>query len=87
MTSRIAGFLGIAGCVIFWVGMFILGSLRESYSHAVNDISELGAIGTPKAAVWNVVGFIVPGLCLAIVGRAIVDTIDTEDDQDRLRFA
>jgi hypothetical membrane protein len=78
MNSRIAGFLGIAGCGIFWVGMLILGSLRESYSQAVNDISELGAIGTPNGVVWNVMGFIVPGLCLAIVGRAIVDMIDTK---------
>jgi hypothetical membrane protein len=78
MNSRIAGFLGIAGCVIFWVGMLILGSLRQSYSQTLNDISELGAIGTPNAAVWNVLGFIFPGLCLAIVGRAIVDTIDTK---------
>ena len=76
INNRIAGILGIVGCVIFWVGMFILGSLRESYSQAINDISELGAIGTPNAALWNVVGFIVPGLCLAVVGRAIADTTD-----------
>ena len=78
INSRIAGILGIVGCVIFWVGMLILGSLRESYSQAINDISELGAIGTPNAALWNVLGFIVPGLCLAVVGRAIADTIDTQ---------
>jgi len=76
INSRIAGILGIVGCVIFWVGMLILGSLRESYSQAINDISELGAIGTPNAGLWNVLGFIVPGLCLAVVGRAIADTTD-----------
>jgi len=75
-NQRWAGILGIAGCAIFWVALIILGSLRASYSQSVNDISELGAIGTPNAAVWNVVGFIVPGLCLAVVGKAIVDTID-----------
>lgn len=78
MNSRIAGILGIAGCVVFWVGMLILGSLRESYSQAANDISELGAIGTPNAVVWNVVGFMVPGFCLAVVGRAVADRIDTK---------
>ena len=77
INSRIAGILGIAGAVVFWVGMLIFGSLRESYSQSVNDISELGAIGTPNAALWNVVGFVVPGFCLAVVGRAIADTIDT----------
>ena len=78
MKNRIAGILGVVGCVVFWAGLLILGSLRESYSQAVNDISELGAIGTQNAAVWNVMGFIIPGLCLAVVGRAIADTIDTK---------
>ncbi len=78
MNRRIAGILGVAGCVVFWAGLLILGSLRESYSQAVNNISELGAIGTPNAAVWNVIGFIIPGLCLAVVGRAIAGTIDTK---------
>ncbi len=77
INSRIAGILGIAGCGVFWAGMFILGSLRDSYSQSVNDISELGAIGTANAVVWNLVGFIVPGLCLAVAGRAIAGTIDT----------
>src|SRR5262249_20834516 len=77
VSNRGAGILGIAGCAVFWVGMIILGSLRDSYSQSVNDISELGAIGTSNAALWNVVGFIVPGLCLAVVGRAIAGVIDT----------
>jgi hypothetical membrane protein len=55
--------------------MFILGSFRESYSQSVNDVSELGAIGTSNATLWNVVGFIIPGLCLAVVGRALARTI------------
>jgi hypothetical membrane protein len=78
VNTRGAAILGIAGCFLFWVGMIILGSLRESYFQSVNDISELGAIGTPNAAVWNVVGFIVPGLFLIVVSRAIVDAIDAK---------
>jgi hypothetical protein len=40
----------MVGCVIFWVGMLILGSLRESYSQAINDISEcLAVLGTAIA--------------------------------------
>jgi hypothetical membrane protein len=77
VNNRGAGILGIAGVVVFWVGMIILGSLRDSYSQSVNDISELGALGTPNATVWNVLGFIIPGFCLAVVGRAIADAINT----------
>jgi hypothetical membrane protein len=36
-----------------------------------NTISELGAIGTPNATLWNVFGFVVPGILLAVTGAAI----------------
>ena len=75
VKNRRAGILGIAGCVVFWAAMIIFGSLRPSYSQSLNDISELGAIGTPNAAAWNVVGFIIPGLCLAIAGMGVADAI------------
>jgi hypothetical membrane protein len=74
VNSRNAGFLGIGACVVFWLALFILGSLRPSYSQSTNNISELGAIGTPNATLWNIVGFIIPGLCLAIAGRTIADS-------------
>lgn len=76
LNSRNAGLLGVAVCIIFWVAMLILGALRPSYSQLVNDISELGAIGTPNAIVWNIVGFIIPGLCLALVGERLALVID-----------
>jgi hypothetical membrane protein len=74
----VSGFLGIAACVEFWGASFVLGALRPSYSHSVNTISELGARGTPNATVWNVVGFIVPGLLLALAGGAIAHSIGRE---------
>jgi len=77
VNHRSAGIIGFAGCFIFWVGLFVFGGLRNSYSHLVNDISELGAIGTPNASAWNVLGFVIPGLCLAVAGRAIADAAGT----------
>ena len=77
-NTRVSGFLGIAACVEFWGASFVLGALRPSYSHSVNTISELGARGTPNAAVWNIVGFIVPGLLLALVGGVIAQSIGRE---------
>ena len=77
VSSRKAGFLGVATCVVFWLALLILGSLRPAYSQSINDISELGAIGTPNATLWNIVAFIVPGLCLAVVGRVIADSVKT----------
>ena len=77
VNSRNAGFLGGATCVVFWLALLILGSLRPAYSQSINDISELGAIGTPNAMLWNIVGFIIPGMCLAVVGRAIANSANT----------
>ena len=79
MTNpRVSGFLGIAACVEFWGASFVLGALRPSYSHSVNTISELGARGTPNATMWNIVGFIVPGLLFALAGGAIALSIGRE---------
>jgi hypothetical membrane protein len=78
VNDRNAGIVGVAACVIFWTGMLVLGALRPSYSQWTNDISELGAIGTPNAVVWNIVGFIIPGLCLAFVSRRLGIAIDSE---------
>ena len=74
-STRVSGLLGIAACVEFWAASFVLGALRPSYSHSVNTISELGARGTPNATVWNIVGFMVPGVLLALVGGVIAHSI------------
>lgn len=78
LNRRNAGILGVAACVVFWVALLILGALRPSYSQVANDISELGALGTRNAVVWNIVGFIVPGLCLALTSWRLTVVIDEE---------
>jgi len=74
MNQRLLGCLGIGAWVLFWTASVALAALRPSYSHVVNTISELGAVGTPHAFVWNVLGFIIPGVLLAISGAAIART-------------
>ena len=69
--SRPTGYFGLGACIWFWLASFVFGALRSGYSHAVNTISELGALGTPHAWLWNLLGFIVTGLLLAVVGNAI----------------
>jgi hypothetical membrane protein len=55
--------------------MLVFAALRPSYSHSVNAVSELGAIGSPNALGWNLIGFVAPGLLLAIAGGAIAASI------------
>ena len=56
--------------------MLVIGAMRPGYSQSTDAISELGARGTSNAALWNIFGFIVPGLLLAGAGKAIVDSAD-----------
>jgi len=72
---RRLAFVGLAAWVLFWGASFVLGAMRPGYSHVVNEISELGAIGTPHAVYWNVFGFMLPGLLIAISGAAIARAV------------
>jgi hypothetical membrane protein len=83
MNSRRIGFLGIGAWVLFWSASVVLGAFRPSYSHVANTISELGAVGTPYATAWNVLGFIIPGALLAIVGAAIARAANTTPSLSR----
>ncbi len=51
-----------AGCVI------VFGSALEGYSQTLHPIALLGAQGIAHAPVFNLVGFVLPGLLLAFVG-------------------
>ena len=74
MNRRSIGLLGVGAWILFWSASVVFGALRPSYSPVANTVSELGAIGTPHATLWNVFGFVVPGTLLAVVGAAIAGT-------------
>jgi hypothetical membrane protein len=78
ITSRNAGFLGIGACAVFWSAVMVFGALRPTYSHSANTISELGALGTSNATLGNLVGFIGPGLLLAVAGSAIAVSVNSK---------
>ncbi|HQZ37522.1 MAG TPA: DUF998 domain-containing protein [Vicinamibacterales bacterium] len=76
MTERVAGGIGIAACAVFWVALFAFGASRTDYSHFHKAVSELGVLGAPHALAWNLIGFIVPGLLLALFGAGLATAID-----------
>ena len=84
MNRRLIGFFGMAAWVMFWAASAVLAALRPSYSHVVNTISELGAVATPHATMWNVLGFIIPGTLLAIVGATIARAANAEPSLSRI---
>ena len=68
---RKAAFLAIVSP--FWfLGVYLLVSSRNpTFSHRIDPISTLGSLGQPGAAVWNVLGFMLPGLVIAGLGLRI----------------
>ncbi|MGH2543857.1 MAG: DUF998 domain-containing protein [Ardenticatenaceae bacterium] len=46
----------------------IMSSARPEYSHTTDAISELGSLDAPNLWAWNVLGYILPGLLIALLG-------------------
>ena len=76
MTERVASRIGVTAFVVFWVALLAFGASRTDYSHLHKAVSELGVFGAPHALAWNIVGFIVPGLLLALCGAGLATAID-----------
>lgn len=76
MTERVAGGIGISAFALFWVALFAFAASRPDYSHLHKAVSELGVIGAPHALAWNLIGFIVPGLLIALSGAGLATAID-----------
>lgn len=72
MSRKLIASLGILANLMFWPLMFVMASVRPDYSHLHQAISELGSIGAPRMWVWNVFGYIIPGLLLAAFGWGLV---------------
>lgn len=73
---RLANYAGFAAFIIFWTALFAVASLDPDYSQTTNAVSELGVFGAPNALLWNLVGFIVPGILLAFVGNRIAISLE-----------
>ncbi len=62
---------GAVGPALFSLVVVVSATLRPDYSHIVNFISELGATGTPQAALMNFGGFLPGGVLLAGFGVSL----------------
>lgn len=75
-NDRTAGAAGVAAVVVFWTALFVFAAAYPGYSHSHKAISELGALGAPHALLWNLFGFIVPGVLLSICGAGLATAIE-----------
>jgi len=79
MTERVAGAAGIAAVALFWTALFVFAASYPGYTHSHKAISELGAFGAPHALAWNLIGFIAPGVLLAICGAGLATAIEVSE--------
>ncbi len=76
LPFRLANYAGIAAFIIFWTALFAVASLDPTYSQKTKAVSELGVFGARNAFLWNLVGFIVPGILLSFVGTRIAISVE-----------
>ena len=69
---------GVAGPVVFALVVVFAASLRPEYSHIDQFISDLGATGSPHAAIMNYGGFVPAGLLVALFGLALSRVLPRE---------
>ena len=49
----------------------VMSARRPGYSHATDAISELGSLDAPDLWVWNVFGYLLPGVAIALLGMTL----------------
>lgn len=76
MTGKHSLLFGILATAIFWIALFVFAAIYPGYTHSHKAISELGAFAAPNALAWNLIGFITPGMLLAISGANIALKVD-----------
>jgi hypothetical membrane protein len=66
----------VVATAVFWPALFVFAAIYPGYSHLHRAVSGLGAFGAPHALAWNIIGFIVPGLLLAVCGGSVALAIE-----------
>ena len=65
--NRYARFAGPVALVMFAAAATICGAMLEGYSHREHPLALLGAIGVPRALVFNAFAFVLPGMLVVVV--------------------
>lgn len=66
MSNKHYAIIGISACILFWLTYLVMSNLRPNYSLFTKAISELGSLDAPNKWVWNIFGYILPGLMISI---------------------
>lgn len=62
------GAIGVVTPFWFLAVYLIMAGLRPDYSYLTKAISELGSVYAPHRWLWNILGYVMPGLAIALLG-------------------
>jgi hypothetical membrane protein len=68
ISRKNIGLIALATPFWFLTIYLIMSSRRPEYSHLTKAISELGSLDAPNRWFWNILGYILPGLAIALLG-------------------
>src|SRR5690606_37313977 len=68
MSQKKIGLVAIATPAWFLTVYLVMSAMRPDYVHTDQAISELGSLDAPNLWAWNVLGYILPGLAVALLG-------------------
>jgi hypothetical membrane protein len=77
MTHKYYGILGMFIPILFWTTYITLAMARPEYSFLTKAISELGSLDAPNLWMWNVAGYIIPGLLIVIYSYGLFQKMAT----------
>ena len=69
--NRKIGLLAMFSLLLFAAVYLTMSSVRPEFSHLTKAISELGSVDAPRGWAWNVFGYMIPGLLVALLGLGI----------------
>jgi len=65
MTYRNFAIIGLLSPILFLTTYLFLSNLRPEYSLLYKQVSELGSLDAPNKWIWNIFGYIIPGILIS----------------------
>jgi hypothetical membrane protein len=75
MTKKTYAIFGISATVLFWTTYIIMSNLRPEYNLYHKAVSELGSLDAPNKWTWNILGYILTGVLIAIYSFGLFKNI------------
>lgn len=68
---------GPAAGIVFAASVIGFAAIRtDGYSHATKAVSELGSVGAPSGAAFNILGFVLPGALIVVFALRLAAVSD-----------